>query len=83
MRAPLPLDEAQRLRALRRLAVLDTEVDPTLDRVAALAAGLTDSPFALVTLVDEERQWIEGRRRPQGRERPAGDLLLLLDDPGP
>ncbi|MCW2606817.1 MAG: hypothetical protein JWO60_1510 [Frankiales bacterium] len=57
MRAPLPLDEAQRLRALRRLAVLDTADDPTLDRVAGLAASLTGAPVGLVSLVDEDRQW--------------------------
>ena len=66
MRAPLPLDEAQRLRALRRLAVLDTDADPTLDRVATLAAGLTDSPVGLVNLVDEDLQWT---RAAHGRER--------------
>lgn len=53
--------ERRRLETLRGLDVLDTAPDPVLDeivRVAALAAGV---PTALVSLVDERRQWFKAR----------------------
>jgi diguanylate cyclase (GGDEF)-like protein len=56
-----PDAERRRLETLRGLDVLDTAPDPVLDelvRVAALAAGV---PTALVSLVDEHRQWFKAR----------------------
>jgi PAS domain S-box-containing protein len=55
--APLPPDEAQRLARLRALAVLDSEPDPLFDELVALAAEICGMPIALVSLVDEHRQW--------------------------
>lgn len=49
--------EACRLERLARLDVMDTEADPVLDRLTSLAASLTGSTTALVSLVDEYRQW--------------------------
>ena len=56
-----PDAERRRLQTLRGLDVLDTAPDPVLDeivRVAAVAAGV---PTALVSLVDEHRQWFKAR----------------------
>lgn len=49
--------EAERQRALRRYQVLDTSPEESFDRITRLAAQLFDVPVALVTLVDEDRQW--------------------------
>ena len=54
-------DETGRLSALRRLRVLDTPPEVPFDRVARLAARLLDAPIALVSLVDEHRQWFKAR----------------------
>ena len=52
------LDETGRAcSVLRRLRVLDTPPEVPFDRVARLAARLLDAPIALVSLVDEHRQW--------------------------
>lgn len=56
--SPLP-DEFLRLQALARYAVLDTMPEEAFDRLTRLAARLFGVPFALVTLVDEERQWFK------------------------
>ena len=59
--APVPTGERRRLEALRAARVLDTPPDPALDdlcRAAALVAGV---PTALVSLVDEHRQWAKAR----------------------
>lgn len=54
-------DEAARLEGLRALQILDTEPEEAFDRVVELAARLFDVPIALVTLVDEHRQWFKAR----------------------
>lgn len=59
--AAIPADEAQRLDALRRLGVLDTPAEERFDRITRLAARLFDVPIALISLVDEERQWFKSR----------------------
>jgi phosphoribosyl 1,2-cyclic phosphodiesterase len=59
MRAPAPPDEASRLETLRALGLLDTAPDPRFDRITALAAEAFQVPIALVSLVDENRQWFK------------------------
>lgn len=51
--------ESQRLDTLRRMGILDTPPDPKLDRIVAFAQSLFDVPIALVSLVDERRQWFK------------------------
>ncbi|WP_421994282.1 PAS domain S-box protein [Roseococcus sp.] len=53
--------ESARLAALRRYAVLDTLPEPAYDRVARLAARFFRAPMALVSFLDEERQWFKAR----------------------
>ncbi|HVU71946.1 MAG TPA: sensor domain-containing diguanylate cyclase [Mycobacteriales bacterium] len=59
--APLPDDEQLRLNALRRYGILDSEPEIAFDDVAALASQLAGTPIALVSLVDEGRQWFKAR----------------------
>lgn len=54
-------DEAARLEALRRLAVLDSAPEPAFDRITHLAARLFRVPIALISLIDAERQWFKSR----------------------
>ena len=57
--APIPANESERLQALRACNILDTPPDPRFDAMTRLAARLYDVPFALVTLVDDERLWFK------------------------
>lgn len=59
--APLPPDEAARLRALHALLILDTPPEERFDRVVRFAADELGMPMALVSLVDGERQWFKSR----------------------
>ncbi len=43
------------------MGLLDTAADPTLDDLARLAAAVTRSPVAFVSLIDERRQWFIAR----------------------
>ena len=58
---PLPDDEDARLVALRRYAILDTEAEKGFDQLAALAARICETPIALISLVDESRQWFKSK----------------------
>src|SRR4051812_20276707 len=56
-----PPDEALRQAALDAHAVLDTEAEPGFDALTRLAAKLLDVPIAMISLVDEDRQWFKAR----------------------
>ncbi len=55
----IPTNEAERLAALYALKVLDTPAEARFDRITRVAQRHFDVPIALVSLVDEERQWFK------------------------
>jgi GAF domain-containing protein len=59
MKAPLPVNEVERLAALRGLDILDTPPEPAYDELSALAAHVCQTPVAQISLVDEHRQWFK------------------------
>jgi adenylate cyclase len=59
--ADRPPDEAERLRALHELDLLDTEPEAEFDDLVHRAAEATGTPTAVITLVDEARQWFKAR----------------------
>ena len=59
LEAPRPADEEERLAALRALEVLDTPREERFERITRTASRLFRVPFALVSLVDAERQWFK------------------------
>jgi GAF domain-containing protein len=59
--ADLPPDEEARLKALRELELLDTEPEEEFDELVRRAAEATGAPIAVITLVDEARQWFKAR----------------------
>jgi len=52
-------DEARRIKHLREYGVLDTPPEQGLDELTALAAQICETPIALISLVDENRQWFK------------------------
>lgn len=60
------MDEAARLATLRSKFVLDTAPDDTLDALVDMCAEMFDVPVALVSLVDERRQWFKARKNFDG-----------------
>jgi len=68
--APIPPDDAARLRQLRDLQLLDTPPEERFDRVVRFAAEQLDMPIALVSLVDEKRQWFKARFGLDATETP-------------
>jgi diguanylate cyclase (GGDEF)-like protein len=57
-----PANEATRIDTLRALNILDTSPEERFDRVTRLAKRLFGVPIALVSLVDENRQWFKSRQ---------------------
>ena len=57
--APIPDNDKERLAALRELLILDTPPEERFDKVARFAAEEFDVPIALLSLVDENRQWFK------------------------
>jgi anti-sigma regulatory factor (Ser/Thr protein kinase) len=53
--------EAERLAALRRYKILDTEPEQRFDDLALLASQICGTPMALISLVDRDRQWFKAR----------------------
>ena len=60
-RAPFPENEAHRIEALKALQLLDTKIEERFERITRIAAAAFDVPIALVTLVDQDRQWFKSR----------------------
>lgn len=57
--APIPENEQERLTAVRQMCVLDTPPEPVFDHLTKLACTLFQVPMALVSIVDEHRQYFK------------------------
>ena len=53
--------ETERLAALTRYRILDTEAEAQFDDIVQLAAMICGVPISLISLVDEDRQWFKAR----------------------
>jgi len=90
MRAALHPKDKELLEALHASELLDTVPEEVYDRIVRLAAGICQAPVALISLVDEERQWIKAawglEKAESARMRPfcahtilRSDLLVVED----
>lgn len=85
-----PKDEGNRLEDLRSLEILDTPPEERFDRLTRIANRLFDVPIALVSLVDDERQWFKSSVGLPARETPRdisfcghailGDDIFVVND---
>jgi signal transduction histidine kinase/CheY-like chemotaxis protein len=57
--APKPEADAERVRALRELDLLDTVPEERFDRITRLTRSLFQVPIVAVSLVDADRQWFK------------------------
>ena len=84
------LTEARRLRALRKLNLLDTPPSEAFDRITRMAARFFNLPIAAVSLTDTNRQWFKSRvgvehtsiprmQAPCGAVADSRDVLVIAD----
>jgi GAF domain-containing protein len=59
--APVPPNEARRLKVLWQYEVLDTVPEELFDDLTELAGAICEAPIALISLVDEKRQWFKSK----------------------
>lgn len=68
--AHLPDNEAERLAKLRGYKVLDTDAEAEFDALVTKAAAICETPIALISLVDEHRQWFKAAVGLGAKETP-------------
>jgi GAF domain-containing protein len=70
MATPATANDAARVAALEKYAILDSEPEQAFDDLARLATFICKTPIALVSLIDGERQWFKSRIGIDATETP-------------
>jgi PAS domain S-box-containing protein len=91
MREPgVPENEPQRLAALARYEILDTYPELQYDEIVKIAAFICGTPIALISFVDDRRQWFKARVGLDATQTPKsisfcghvveqGSMLVIAD----
>lgn len=58
---PIPPNEEERLRALASYQIMDTLAEEEFDNLTRIASHIFDAPIALITLLDDKRQWFKSK----------------------
>lgn len=88
---PLPENEEDRLAALRTYHIFDTAEEKDFDVLASLASAICQIPIALITFIDEDRQWFKSHHGTDFTENlrelsfcthaiASGDDIMIVPD---
>jgi PAS domain S-box-containing protein len=69
-RVPIPLNESSRLLALQSYDIMDSGQELRYDDITLLASRICGTPMALITLINEDRQWFKSKVGLDGTETP-------------
>ena len=72
---PIPKNEKARLKALQEYKVMDTLPEQAYDNFTQLASMICNTPIALITLLDEDRQWFKSRLGLERTEIPRAGAI--------
>ena len=81
MKAEHHPDNSRRLEILRSYGVLDTERERDFDDVVSLASKLCETPVSLISLVDENRQWMKAAIGVNWTETPMEQAICTVLPP--
>lgn len=70
-----PDNEAERLRVLRRYAILDTASEAAFDDIVAIASAICGTPMGSISLIDADRQWFKARVGLDKPQTPRDEAL--------
>jgi GAF domain-containing protein len=70
MAASRPVYDHDRVAALQKYAILDTEPEQAFDDLTLLASFVCKTPIALISLIDEDRQWFKSKVGMTATESP-------------
>lgn len=68
MLAPIPPNEKERLEAVRRLKILDTEPEGRFDILTKEAVNRLNVPISTITIINSEREWFKSCQGTDMRE---------------
>jgi diguanylate cyclase (GGDEF)-like protein len=72
---PIPKNETSRLKALQEYKVMDTLPEQAYDNFTRLASMICNTPIALITLLDDQRQWFKSNVGFERSEIPREDAF--------
>eukprot|EP00808_Paulinella_micropora_P013326 g38593.t1 len=84
--APLPPNEEERLQALYKYEILDTEQEVAFERITEEIAEVCGTPISAISLVDRDRQWFKSIKGLDTKETSrdvafcAHTILLEFDE---
>lgn len=68
--APIPADEAERLKELYEYDILDSPSEEDFNQLVELASAICQAPISLISLIDKNRQWFKAKRGILAEETP-------------
>lgn len=74
-----PPEEIARLQALRKLKILDSPYETMFDHITRATGEICKTPIALISFVDEDRQWFKAKVGLDGVSETPRELAFCAD----